>query len=206
MAVANPVHRLTEAEYLQIERRAPIKSEFFDGEMFAMSGGTRSHSLIASNLNRAIGNQLEGSPCVVYTSDMRVKVQPDGLYTYPDLSVACGGEEFADDLNDTLLNPVVIVGILSESREAYDRGKKFALYRQIPSLREYLLVSQHRPLVEQFIRQDNGEWLLRVVSGLETKLSLSSVVITIEMAKVYSNVRFVPAPPPSEKPDQRPYF
>jgi len=206
MVVANPVRRLTEVEYLEIERRAPIKSEFLDGEMFAMSGGTRSHSLIATNMTRAIGNQLEGSPCVVYNSDMRVKVRPDGLYTYPDVSVACGREEFADEHNDTLLNPVVIVEVLSDSREGYDRGKKFALYRQIPSLREYLLVSQHKPLVEQFIRRDNGEWLLREVSGLEGKVSLSSIVITIEMAKVYANVRFVPAPPPAEKPDERSYF
>ncbi|HTA30364.1 MAG TPA: Uma2 family endonuclease [Candidatus Cybelea sp.] len=206
MAVAHPVHRLTEAEYLEIERRALIKSEFLDGEMFAMSGGTSAHSLIAANMTRAIGNQLEGSPCVVYTSDLRVKVQPDGLYTYPDLSVACGGEEFADDHKDTLLNPVVIVEILSDSREAYDRGKKFALYRQIPSLREYLLVSQHRPLVEQFIRQDSGEWLLREVSGFESKLTISSIVITIEMSKIYANVRFVPAPPPTENPDRRSYF
>ncbi len=206
MSVAHPVHRLTEAEYLEIERRAPIKSEFLDGEMFAMSGGTSAHSLIAANMTRAIGNQLEGSPCVVYTSDLRVKVQPDGLYTYPDLSVACGGEEFADENNDTLLNPVVIVEILSDSREAYDRGKKFALYRQIPSLREYVLVSQHQPLLEQFIRQENAEWLLRVVSGLESKLSLSSIAITIEMAKIFANVRFVPSPPPGEKPDHRSYF
>jgi Uma2 family endonuclease len=206
MAVANPVHRLTEAEYLEIERRALIKSEFLNGEMFAMSGGTRSHSLIATNMTRAMGNQLEGSPCVVYNSDMRVKVQPDGLYTYPDVSVACGGEEFADEHNDILLNPVFIVEILSASREAYDRGQKFAHYRQIPSLREYLLVSQHKPLVEQFIRQDNGDWLLREVSGLESKLSLSSIVITIEMAKIYANVRFVPAPPTSDKPDHRSYF
>jgi Uma2 family endonuclease len=201
MAVANPVHRLTEAEYLEIERRAECKSEFLDGEMFAMSGGTRSHNLIASNMNRAIGNQLEGGPCVVYTSDMRVKVQADGLYTYPDVSVACGKEEFANEQDDTLLNPTILVEILSDSREAYDRGKKFALYRQIPSLREYLLVSQHKPLVEQYIRQDNGEWLLRAVAGLESTISLSSVGITIAMAKVYSNVRFVPAPPHPEKQD-----
>jgi Uma2 family endonuclease len=206
MAVAPPVHRLTEAEYLDIERRAEFKSEFLDGEMFAMSGGTRSHNLIASNLIRAIGNQLDGCPCVVYTSDMRVKVQPDGLYTYPDVSVACGEEKFTDEQGDTLLNPTVIVEILSDSREAYDRGKKFAFYRQIPSLREYLLVSQHEPLVEQFIRQDNGEWLLREVEGLASKLSLPSINITIEMAKVYSNVRFVPAPPPSEEADNRSYF
>src|SRR5665213_2233034 len=192
MAVANPVHRLTEVEYLEIERRAEGKSEFLDGEMFAMSGGTRSHNLIASNMNRAIGNQLEGCPCVVYTSDMRVKVQADGLYTYPDVSVACAEEEFADEYEDILLNPTVIVEILSDSREAYDRGKKFALYRQIPSLREYLLVSQHEPRVEQFIRQDSGEWLLREMTGLESKLSLPSIDIAIAMAKVYANVRFVP--------------
>jgi Uma2 family endonuclease len=200
MAVASPIHRLTEAEYLEIERRAECKSEFLDGEMFAMSGGTRSHYLIASNLNRAIGNQLEGCPCVVYTSDMRVRIQPEGLYTYPDLSVACGEEEFADEHDDTLLNPTVVVEILSDSREAYDRGKKFALYRQIPSLREYLLVSQDKPLVEQYIRQDSGEWLLREVAGLESKLSLPSVGITIAMAKVYSNVRFRPESRRAEKP------
>jgi Uma2 family endonuclease len=120
--------------------------------------------------------------------------------------VACGGEEFADEHNDILLNPVVIVEILSASREAYDRGQKFAYHRQIPSLREYLLVSQHKPLVEQFIRQDNGDWLLREVSGLESKLSLTSIAITIEMAKIYANVRIVPAPPPSDKPDHRSYF
>jgi len=192
MAVAHPVHRLTVAEYLEIERRAEFKSEFLDGEMFAISGGTRSHNLIASNLNRAIGNRLEGCRCVVYTSDMRVKVQADGLYTYPDVSVACGEEEFDDEHDDTLLNPAVIAEVLSDSREAYDRGQKFALYRQIPSLREYLLVSQHKPLVEQYIRQEGGAWLLGEVAGLESKLSLPSVGITIQMADVYTDVRFVP--------------
>jgi Uma2 family endonuclease len=206
MAVAHQVHRLTEAEYLEIERRAEFKSEFLDGEMFAMSGGTRSHSLIASNINRAIGNQLRGCNCVVYTSDMRVKVQANGLYTYPDVSVACGEEEFDDEQDDTLINPTVIVEVLSDSREAYDRGEKFALYRQIPSLREYLLVSQHKPLVEQYVRQDNGPWLLQEAAGLESTLSLPSVGITIALAEVYANVRFVPAPPHSEKPDNRSYF
>jgi Uma2 family endonuclease len=206
MAVAHPVHRLTEAEYLEIERRAAFKSEFLEGEMFAMSGGTRSHNLIASNMNRAIGNQLEGCRCVVYTSDMRVKVQADGLYTYPDVSVACGEEKFDDEQDDTLLNPTVIVEVLSDSREAYDRGKKFALYRQIPSLREYLLVSQHKPLIEQYVRQDNGQWLLQEVAGLESKLSLPSLGITIALADVYANLRFIPAPPNFEKPDTRSYF
>jgi Uma2 family endonuclease len=206
MAVAHPVHRLTEAEYLEIERRADIKSEFLDGEMFAMSGGTSSHSLIAANLIFALRTQLKGCPCRVYTSDMRVKVEASGLYTYPDVSVACGQEEFADKHQDTLLSPTVIVEILSDSREAYDRGKKFELYRRLPSLREYLLVNQHEPLVEQYIRQNSAEWLLRAVAGLESKLSLPSISITLGLADVYTDVRFVPAPPPSETPDNRTYF
>jgi Uma2 family endonuclease len=131
---------------------------------------------------------------------MRVKVQAAGLYTYPDISVACGQNEVEDEHNDTLLNPTVIVEVLSESREAYDRGKKFEIYRQLPSLREYLLVSQHEPQIEQFIRQDGGEWLLRDFAGLGSKLSLPSVGITIKLADVYSNVRFVPASRRPEKP------
>jgi len=140
MALAKPIQRLSEAEYLELERRAEYKSEFLDGEMFAMSGGTRPHSVIACNLIRAIGNQLRGSPCVVYNSDMRVKVQAAGLYTYLDVSVACGQSEVEDEHDDVLLNPTVIVEVLSESPEAYDRGKKFEFYRQLSSVREYLFV------------------------------------------------------------------
>jgi Uma2 family endonuclease len=194
MAVAHPVHRLTEAEYLEIERRAEFKSEFLDGEMFAMAGGTSSHSLIKCNLIHAMMSQIGKGHCRVYDSDMRVKVQASGLYTYPDVSVVCSQEEFEDEQEDILLNPSVIVEVLSDSREAYDRGKKFELYWQLPSLREYLLVNQHKPLVEQYIRQDGGEWLLRAVAGLESKLTLPSVGITIDSANVYSKVRFAPDP------------
>jgi Uma2 family endonuclease len=201
MAVANPVHRLTEAEYLEIERRAEFKSEFLDGEMFAMSGGTSSHSLIACNLIREMGTRLKGCPCVVYNSDMRVKVQAAGLYTYPDVSVVCGQKQVEDEHDDILLNPTVIVEVFSDSTEAYDRGKKFELYRQIPSLREYLLVNQQKPRIEQFIRQSGEEWLLRAAAGLEGKLSLPSVGITIEMAEVYYNIQFAPDNRRPGKPD-----
>lgn len=177
-----------------------LKSEFLDGEMFAMSGGTQPHSLIACNLISALASELKNSPCVVLNSDMRVKVQACGLYTYPDVTVACGESRIEDELDDTLLNPTVIVEILSDSREAYDRGAKFEMYRQIPSLREYLLVSQHKALVEQFIRQDGGEWLLRAVAGLEGKVSLPSIGITIAMADVYSKVKFVADSRRPEKP------
>jgi Uma2 family endonuclease len=192
MAVANPVHKLTEAEYLEMERRAEFRSEFLDGEMFAMAGGTRIHSVIKCNLISAIHTQLKGSPCRVYDSDLRLKVQASGLYTYPDVSVACGQDQFEDEHDDTLLNPTVIVEVLSDSREAYDRGKKFELYRRLLSLREYLLVNQYKPLVEQFIRQESGEWFLRDVAGLESKLTLPSIDITIELADVYADVRFTP--------------
>jgi Uma2 family endonuclease len=194
MAVDNPVHRLTEAEYLDLERRAEFRSEFLDGEMFAMAGGTSSHSLIKCNLIRALGNQLEQSPCVVYGSDMRVKVQMAGLYTYPDFSVACGRNQFEDENKDTLLDPMVIGEVLSESREAYDRGKKFEMYRRIPSLREYLLVNQFEPLIEHYVRQDGGEWLLRGVAGLQSRLALPSLGITIDLAAVYSKVEFAADP------------
>jgi Uma2 family endonuclease len=192
MAAAHPVHRLTEAEHLEIERRAEFKSEFLDGEMFAMSGGASSHSLIACNLIRDIGMRLKGCPCVVYNSDLRVKIQAAGLYTYSDVSVVSGPKQVEDENDDILLNPTVIVEVLSDSTEAYDRGKKFEMYRQIPSLREYLLVNQHKPRIEQFIRQDGEEWLLRSAAGLESKVSLPSVSITIEMAEVYYNIQFAP--------------
>ncbi len=194
MAVANPVHRLTEAEYLEIERRAEFKSEFLDGEMFAMSGGIKAHSLIASNLNHFIRSQLKGCQCRVYTSDMRVKVQVSGLYTYPDVSIACGEDQLEDEHEDTLLNPTIIFEVLSESREAYDRGKKFEMYRRLPSLREYILVNQYKPLIEHFARQESGQWILRDVEGLEQKLTMPSIGVTISMSDVYTDIRFAPDP------------
>jgi len=193
MAIAKPIHRLSEAEYLEIERRADIKSEFLSGEMFAMSGGTPLHSQIAGNLIRELGTQLLPGPCIVYTSDLRVKVEVSGLYTYPDVTVACGDPQLEDEQRDTLLNPTVIVEILSDSREAYDRGKKFELYRQIPSLREYLLVSQRKAHVEQFIRQTSGEWLFREVMGLEAKLTLPSLGIAVALSSVFAKVDFTTA-------------
>jgi Uma2 family endonuclease len=199
MAVAKPIRRLTEAEYLEIERRAEYKSEFLEGETFAMSGGTRAHSLIATNLIAELSTQLKQSPCAVFNSDLRVKVQAAGLYTYPDVSVACGEQQFEDEQEDVLLNPVVIVEILSESSEAYDRGKKFEVYRQIMSLSEYILVSQVKPRLEQFIRQAGGEWLLRDVVGLDSKLTLPSLKVTVALSEVYAKVRFAPVSA-SEKP------
>ncbi len=202
MALATPVRRLTEAEYLQIERSTPdVRSNFYGGEMFAMSGGTRWHSLIASNLIRELGLALKGRSCLVYDSNMRVKIEATSLYTYPDVVVSCGSPHFADAETDTLLNPTLLIEVLSESTEAYDRGLKSESYRQIPSLREYLLVSQSAAHVEQFIRQHNDTWLLQDTFGLESRLNLPSLNVSIPFAEIFASVEFPPVsirtfPPP----------
>jgi Uma2 family endonuclease len=192
MALAKPIHRLTEAEYLEIERRAEFKSEFFQGEMFAMAGGTPLHSLIATNFARELGNGLEGSSCIVYNSDLRVKVESCGLDTYPDVSVVWGNRQYADEQNETIVNPKVIIEVLSDSTEAYDRGAKFEFYRQIPSLQEYLLASQRQARIEQFIRRPGDEWLLRHAAGMGATLVLPSLDITVSVGRVFANVEFSP--------------
>ena len=193
MAVPELIHRLSEAEYLAVERAADFKSEFFDGEMFAMSGGTPMHSLIATNLAREIGNQLKGRPCVPFNSDLRLKIIATGLCTYPDLSVVCGPLELAGAEDDVIVNPTLLAEVLSDSTEAYDRGKKFEHYRQIPTLKEYLLVSQKEPRIEQFLRDESNEWRLREAAGLEARLELPSLKITIALSEVFANVKFGPS-------------
>ena len=193
MASPQITHRLTEAEYLALERAAvDVKSEFYDGEMFAMSGATRGHSRISTNLAIEFGNKLRGHRCQPFNADLRVKIETSGLYTYPDLSVVCGEDQHVDDEKDTLTNPTLIVEVLSPSTENYDRGRKFEHYRQIPSLKEYLLVSQDQPRIEQFIRQSN-QWVLRDAVGLKTKLVLPSLKISLSLAAVFRGVKFSPA-------------
>ena len=192
MAVAQNVARLTEAEYLQLDREAEVKSEFFDGEMFAMAGGTHAHSLIAANLIRRLGNRLDGKGCVVYTADLRVKVEATGLLTYPDVSVVCGTQRFLDEKEDTLLNPTLVIEVISESTEAYDRGKKFEHFRQITSCSEILLVSQREPRIDQYVRQQ-ADWRLKEAVGMQAELELPSVGIVLPLAEVFANVEFLPS-------------
>lgn len=191
-----PEKLLTAAEYLARERQAEIKSEFYRGEMFAMSGASRQHNLIAGKIVTALNNLLADRNCEVYPSDMRVKVSPTGLYTYPDVSVACDQPQFEDAETDTLLNPLVIVEVLSKSTEAYDRGPKFEQYRQIQSLQEYLLVAQDRVHVELFQRQPDGSWLLREFSALSDHVELNSVSCQLPLADVYHKVTM-------DNPEQR---
>ena len=188
------LRRLTEEEYLELDRAAQLKSEFFDGEMFAMAGGILRHSLIATNLAREFGNRLKGGRCIPFNADLRIKITATGLFTYPDLSVICGPAEFVEGTDDTVINPSVLVEVLSDTTEAYDRGKKFEHYRQIPTLQEYLLVSQHEPRIEQFTRQPDGRWLLNEAAGLAAQIELPSLRVTISLAEIYVKVVFAPAP------------
>ena len=192
MTLQQNVPRLSEAEYLRRERRAEIKSEYFGGEVFAMAGGTRAHSLIAMNLGGELRSLLKDTDCVAYNTDLRVKVEATGLVTYPDISIVCGQQRFLDEQQDTLLNPTVLLEVLSDSTEAYDRGKKFEHYRQIATCHEYLLVSQKEPHIEQFIRQPNGEWILKEAAGLSGEVRLQSLGIILRLAEVFAKVQFTP--------------
>jgi Uma2 family endonuclease len=203
MSLVESAPRLTEAEYLKIERAAEFKSEFFDGEMFARAGGTFEHALIAINLARELGNRLRGGQCVPCNSELRIKIEATGLYTYPDLSVMYGQPEFAAEANDTVTNPSLLAEVLSDSTEAYDRGKKFEHYQQIATLREYLLVSQKEPRIEQFIRQADGRWLWTSAGGLESALQLPSLGISISLSEVFANVNFPPVPLREAAPPRR---
>jgi len=185
---------LTEAEYLARERAAEFRSEFLRGEVFAMAGAKYHHNRVKANTEYRLANQLEGGPCFVLSSDQRVKVPRTGLYTYPDIVVVCVQPQFEDSVHDTLLNPRVIFEVLSESTEAYDRGAKFGHYRQLASLEEYVLVSQDRPLVERYLRQSDGTWVLTAVSGLEGTLSLASVEARLALADLYAGVELTESP------------
>ena len=184
-----PLPFLTPEQYLEIERKAEFRSEYIAGAMFAMSGGTRWHSLIATNCLIQLGNQLRGRSCEVHGSDMRVLARKAGLYTYPDITIVCGAPELLE-VRDTLLNPTVIIEVLSISTEAYDRGRKFEYYRTIDSLQQYLLLAQDRIQVDLFTRQDGGQWVLKSFSLLENSILLESIGCSLSLAECYEKVEF----------------
>jgi Uma2 family endonuclease len=181
---------LSPQDYLALERSAEYKSEYVDGEMVAMTGASRKHVLIALNLAAGLKRQLQGRPCEIYAIDMRVRIPATGLYTYPDMAVICEESKFEDEYEDTLLNPILIVEVLSPSTESYDRGRKFEQYRTLESLQEYVLVSQDQPRVEQFIRQDGNVWLFKDIAGLEQVVSLASVSCEIALSEIYDRIIF----------------
>lgn len=185
---SEPLHRLTVADYLTQERHAEHRSEFLDGEVYAMTGASRRHNLIVLNIAAALHGQLKGRPCEVYASDLRVHVSPTGLFTYPDVTVVCGEPRFEDALLDTLLNPTLLFEVLSPSTEAYDRGKKFMHYRTLDSLAELVLVAQDEARVERFTRQGDGRWLLSEAEGPSGVLSLPAIGCEIPLPEIYDRV------------------
>lgn len=188
MAHSQPRIHLTPEQYLSQERRSDIKSEYFNGEIFAMAGASREHNQISANLVRVLGNQLLDKPCSVYSSDMKVRIEKARKYTYPDIVIACQTERFEDEHRDVLLNPVVILEILSDSTEAYDRGRKFLHYQLLDSLVDYLLVSQDTPRIERFTRHENTAWLYAEFHGLDAVVDIASIDCSLRLDDVYHKV------------------
>ncbi len=175
-------------QYAALEDEAEYKSEFIAGRIYAMSGGTPYHSLIAGNIIRELGNLLRRGPCQVYTSDLRVGIMPIDVETYPDVTVVCGEPHINPFDKNSIINPSVIFEVLSPSTERYDRGEKWARYRRLDSLEEYVLVSQDRPEVEQYVRQKSGLWSYKAVEGLEASVTVYGV--SLLLAEVYDKITF----------------
>jgi len=190
---SSPITKVTEEEYLALDRAAEVRSEFLDGEMWAMSGGSRWHSRLQGNVYAEIHNALGEGDCQAFTSDFRVGVMPGRMYAYPDVTVVCGKLLLADNHHDILLNPVAIVEVLSPSTEKYDRGVKFQYYRTIESFRDYILVAQDRVRVEQFTRGPSGTWTLRDYVGMKDELKIESIDVTVPLARIYNRVDLPPA-------------
>jgi Uma2 family endonuclease len=177
----------SEEDYLALERNALYKNEFHGGEIFAMTGASRKHNLVSGNIYRELSLQLKKRRCEAYMSDMRVKAVEARSYHYPDIAVVCGTPQFEDAYVDTLLNPTLLIEVLSPSTEAYDRGAKFAHYRKITSLCEYLLVTQDQPSIERYLRQGDV-WILSETVDLDASVSLESIGCTLSLREVYDKV------------------
>jgi Uma2 family endonuclease len=184
------ITRITAAEYLSMERNSSEKHEFAFGEIFAMTGASARHVEIVGNIARELGNQLRQSPCRVYATDLRLCVDANHRYTYPDVVAVCSQPQFLDDTLDTLLNPELIVEVLSESTRNYDRGDKFQYYRGIASFREYLLVDQTRVHVERYTKQTDGTWSLWETDAMNDAVRLESVGVALAVSEIYFKIDF----------------
>jgi len=191
MAISRkPQLTYTLEEYFTLEERVDYRSEFYRGEIFAMSGGSANHNRITGDLFAALLNSLSGQPCEPFVTDLRLLVKRKRLYTYPDVMVICGPLQFAPRRTDTVTNPVVIFEVLSPSTESYDRGKKFEFYRTIETLREYILIDQARAYVEHYRRRANRQWVLTVLNDLEATLALQSIDFAVALGDIYQRVEW----------------
>jgi Uma2 family endonuclease len=175
-------------EYLEVERQSDTKSEYMDGVVYAMTGARINHIRVVSNLTTELVTQLRGRRCDVLASEMKVRLQDSRKFFYPDVIVLCGEPQFHDEREDIILNPLLVVEVLSKSTEAFDRGAKFQAYQTLDSLKEYLLVAQDRPIIEQYVRQADGKWTYTAAVGLESSLALPSVECTLNLSAVYDKV------------------
>jgi Uma2 family endonuclease len=186
-----PKHRYTLEEYLALERESEVKYEYWDGEIFAMSGGTLLHDQIMGNGYDLLRRELRGRDCRVFTNNMQIKVPAAPPYRYADASVVCGKVE-VERFNgaDLLINPILIIEVLSPSTEAYDRGDKFTYYKSIPTFREYLLIAQHRPHITHYVKAETGKWDYEETNDLSSGIYLSTIDCTLALSEVYRDVEF----------------
>lgn len=202
MGVPVRKHRYSVEEYLELERDADVRHEYDEGEILAMSGGSLEQSIIAANVIREAGNALKGKPCRVADSNLRVRIARRNRYLYPDALIFCGPPQFdpQDVKRHTILNPRVVVEVLSPSTEAYDRGDKFAQYRLIDSFEEYVLISQDKPNVESWLRQPDGAWSIAIHAALDGVAAIRCLGVDIPMAEIYAGVEWPEPPSPSDLP------
>ncbi len=179
---------LSPEEYLALERQAEFKSEYFNGVVYAMSGASLNHNKIVANVIAELVQQLRGRPCSALPSDIKVRMPDSRKFFYPDISVVCGEPQFHDERTDVILNPILLIEVLSESTEGFDRGGKFQAYQRLESLQEYILLSQNKPVIEQYVRQSEAVWKYTAVIGLESSLSLPSIECTLNLSNVYDKV------------------
>jgi Uma2 family endonuclease len=190
VALPNQPLSIPEADYLKMDAATERRYEYLCGYIWAMSGRSNAHSAITMYTGAALVNGLGDSPCTVYSSDLRVKVETNGDYAYPDVSVVCGDAQFSDDTPDTLLNPVLLVEVLSPSTEVYDRTTKLDAYIQIPSLQDYLLISQQQPYIRHYARQSDTGWTFVDYRGRDAIISLTAFDVSLKLADVYRKVTF----------------
>lgn len=194
-AIRQQTQTMTVEEYLAFERASEEKHEYLNGEIFLMSGASRHHNLVMGNTFASLHKQLRQRPASVLPCLMRIKVEKTGLYTYSDICVVFDPLQLEDDeYDDTLLNPTLIVEVLSPSTESYDRGRKFQHYRALASLQEYVLIAQDSTHIERYLRQPNDEWLLADATGLDASIELSSIGCTLALADVYEKLTFEDSP------------
>lgn len=195
----------TVSEYLQMEEGTPGKLEYRNGEIIAMAGASYDHTVITANVTRRLAERLDGKPCRVSSSDLRVKTGAAAWYVHPDVAVVCGAPQF--DVNDgrrgTVTNPRVVVEVLSPSTEGYDRGEKFSRYRETESLQDYVLIRQDAPEVNVFHRRDDGTWLFLAANGLDARIALNSIGVELLLKEIYAGIEFPPRPEaPQESQDK----